>query len=205
MCVPAGVGLAADRLPMILAVTAPESTQAVVSHHPRRGALRWLAGDETLDPRAPCCPRSMTDPGPAGIGAFAEPGPQARRALVRTRGLPVHRVADRLPDAVRQLRTHSRSTVLVQGAGGGVSTALTQLGSAAGYRIWATSRDEDKRAKALGIGRSGIRTGSATAERVDAVMRRRGGHLVPLDQLPEAAGPSSSPEPPPVTRRPRPS
>jgi NADPH:quinone reductase-like Zn-dependent oxidoreductase len=38
------------------------------------------------------------------------------------------------------------STVLVQGAGGGVSTALVALGSAAGYRVWVTSRDEAKRA-----------------------------------------------------------
>jgi len=34
------------------------------------------------------------------------------------------------------------ATMLVQGAGGGVATALIVLGRAAGYRMWATSRTE---------------------------------------------------------------
>ena len=37
-------------------------------------------------------------------------------------------------------------TVLVQGAGGGVSTALIQLAKAAGRRVWVTSRSEQRRA-----------------------------------------------------------
>ena len=38
-------------------------------------------------------------------------------------------------------------TVLVQGAGGGVATALIVLGRAAGCRVWVTSRDEAKRGR----------------------------------------------------------
>ena len=47
--------------------------------------------------------------------------------------------------AYRMLFTQSGlrpgDTVLVQGAGGGVATALIVLGRAAGYRVWVTSRD----------------------------------------------------------------
>jgi len=67
------------------------------------------------------------------------------------------------------------ATVVVQGAGGGVSTALTQLGSAAGFRVWTTSRDEAKRAKALEIGvDQAFASGARLPERVDAVMETVG-------------------------------
>ena len=42
-------------------------------------------------------------------------------------------------------------SVLVQGAGGGVATSLIMLARAAGFRVYATSRDEDKR-KAIEAG-----------------------------------------------------
>jgi NADPH:quinone reductase-like Zn-dependent oxidoreductase len=65
--------------------------------------------------------------------------------------------------------------VLVQGAGGGVSTALVALGSAAGYRVWVTSRDEAKRAKALELGADqAFESGARLPERVDAVMETVG-------------------------------
>src|SRR5882724_10144671 len=43
-------------------------------------------------------------------------------------------------------------TVLVQGATGGMATALIQLGQAAGFEVWATSRTEDGRAQARALG-----------------------------------------------------
>ncbi|KAK5064450.1 hypothetical protein LTR84_000283 [Exophiala bonariae] len=43
-------------------------------------------------------------------------------------------------------------TVLVQGSSGGVTTALIQLGSAAGLRIWTTGRTEAKRKLAESLG-----------------------------------------------------
>lgn len=43
-------------------------------------------------------------------------------------------------------------TVLVQGASGGVSTALIQLGRAAGLRVWTTGRTEAKRELAHRLG-----------------------------------------------------
>ncbi len=44
------------------------------------------------------------------------------------------------------------ATILVQGATGGVATALTVLASAAGVRVWVTGRSEEKRARALELG-----------------------------------------------------
>jgi NADPH:quinone reductase-like Zn-dependent oxidoreductase len=67
------------------------------------------------------------------------------------------------------------ATVLVQGAGGGVATALVQLGSAAGYRMWVTSRDEAKGARAVEIGADrAFGSGERLPERVDAVMETVG-------------------------------
>jgi NADPH:quinone reductase-like Zn-dependent oxidoreductase len=43
-------------------------------------------------------------------------------------------------------------TVLVQGASGGMATALIQLGRDAGFEVWATSRSEEGRAKAKALG-----------------------------------------------------
>ena len=43
-------------------------------------------------------------------------------------------------------------TVLVQGAGGGVSTAAIQLAHAAGLEVFVTSRSEEKRDRAIAIG-----------------------------------------------------
>ena len=47
-------------------------------------------------------------------------------------------------------------TVLVQGAGGGVSTAAIQLAHAAGLEVFVTSRSEDKRNRALEIGADAV-------------------------------------------------
>jgi NADPH:quinone reductase-like Zn-dependent oxidoreductase len=67
------------------------------------------------------------------------------------------------------------STVLVQGAGGGVATALILLGRAAGYRMWATSRSEAKRSRALQLGADQVfETSARLPERVDAVMETVG-------------------------------
>jgi NADPH:quinone reductase-like Zn-dependent oxidoreductase len=67
------------------------------------------------------------------------------------------------------------ATVLVQGAGGGVATALVVLGSAAGLRIWVTSRSPDRRAHALELGaEQAFEPDARLPERVDAVMETVG-------------------------------
>jgi NADPH:quinone reductase-like Zn-dependent oxidoreductase len=66
-------------------------------------------------------------------------------------------------------------TVLVQGAGGGVATAAITLGKALGYRVWATSRDEAKRVRAVELGADeAFESGARLPERVDAVIETVG-------------------------------
>lgn len=63
------------------------------------------------------------------------------------------------------------ATVLVQGAGGGLSTALILLARAGGVRVWVTSRSEEKRAFAEDLGADAtFESGARLPERVDAVM-----------------------------------
>jgi NADPH:quinone reductase-like Zn-dependent oxidoreductase len=61
-----------------------------------------------------------------------------------------------MADAYRAIFTkahlHPGETLLVQGSSGGVSTALIQLGRAAGLEVWATSRIDRGRAIAERLG-----------------------------------------------------
>jgi NADPH:quinone reductase-like Zn-dependent oxidoreductase len=66
-------------------------------------------------------------------------------------------------------------SVLVQGAGGGVATALIALARAGGLRVFATSRDESKRQRALDLGAHEVFESNARLpQRVDAVMETVG-------------------------------
>lgn len=66
-------------------------------------------------------------------------------------------------------------TVLVQGAGGGVSTAAIQLAHAAGLEVFVTSRSEDKRNRALEIGADAVfESGVRLPRKVDAVIESVG-------------------------------
>lgn len=66
-------------------------------------------------------------------------------------------------------------TVLVQGAGGGVSTAAIQLAHAAGLEVFVTSRSEEKRDRAIAIGASAaFETGARLPHKVDAVIESVG-------------------------------
>ena len=69
-------------------------------------------------------------------------------------------------------------TVLVQGAGGGVATALIALARAGGLRVFATSRDEAKRARALELGAHDV---FETGERLPRQGRRGDGDRGPRD------------------------
>lgn len=66
-------------------------------------------------------------------------------------------------------------TILVQGAGGGVSTAAIQLAHAAGLEVFVTSRDAVKRAKALELGADlAVEEGARLPKKVDAVIESVG-------------------------------
>ncbi|MGN6634100.1 MAG: zinc-binding dehydrogenase [Oryzihumus sp.] len=172
-----GVGLAADRLPMVLGCDGAgvdEDGNEVIVH--AVVASEGWHGDETLDPR-----RSLL--------SELHDGTLAEKVLVPTAnlvpkpaGLDWHTAAclsTAWLTAYRMLFSSAGltpgATVLVQGAGGGVATALIQLGAATGYRVWATSRDEAKRARALEIGADAVfEPGARLPERVDAVMETVG-------------------------------
>jgi NADPH:quinone reductase-like Zn-dependent oxidoreductase len=71
--------------------------------------------------------------------------------------------------------TQPGDTVLIQGAGGGVSTAAVVLGKAMGLRVWVTSRDSEKGEWAKSIGADeAFEVGARLPDRVDAVIETVG-------------------------------
>jgi NADPH:quinone reductase-like Zn-dependent oxidoreductase len=172
-----GVGLPADRLPMILGCDAAgldEDGREVIVHAVVSDP-DWR-GDETLDPR-----RSLLSERYQGV--FAERVAVPRRNVVPKPASLTFEEAACLPTAwltaYRMLFTQGRlrpgDSVLVQGAGGGVATALISLGRAAGLRVFATSRDEGKRVRALDLGaHEALEPGARLPQRVDAVMETVG-------------------------------
>jgi NADPH:quinone reductase-like Zn-dependent oxidoreductase len=173
-----GVGLPADRLPMILGCDAAgiddDGNEVVV--HAVIGDAAAGGGDETLDPR-----RSLLSE--VHNGTFAEKVAVPRRNLLPKPASLSFEEAACLPTAYltayRMLFDKSGAqpgtTILVQGAGGGVATALILLGRAAGYRIWVTSRSEEKRDRAITLGADqAFGSGARLPERVDAVMETVG-------------------------------
>ena len=173
-----GVGLPAERLPMILGCDAAgvdENGDDVIVHSvigdPARGG-----GDETLDPKRSLL--SETHP-----GTFAEKVAVPRRNVVRKPAELSYEEAACLPTAwltaYRMLfdkaGVEPGASVLVQGAGGGVATAAIALGAAAGLRVYATSRSEAKRAQAAELGADAVfEPGARLPERVDAVIETVG-------------------------------
>ncbi|KAL2071173.1 hypothetical protein VTL71DRAFT_12408 [Oculimacula yallundae] len=66
-------------------------------------------------------------------------------------------------------------TMLVQGSSGGVTTALIQLGSAAGMRVWCTGRTAAKRSLGLKLGaEKAFESGAELSAKVDAVFDTSG-------------------------------
>jgi NADPH:quinone reductase-like Zn-dependent oxidoreductase len=172
-----GVGLREEQLPMVLgcdgAGVDEEGNEVIV--HAVIGSDDFR-GDETMDPK-----RSLLSE--RYDGTLADVVMVPRRNLVPKPAELTWAEAACLPTAwltaYRMLFTQSGArpgaTVLVQGAGGGVSTALIALGRAAGYRMWVTSRDPDKRERALALGAdAAFESGARLPERVDAVMETVG-------------------------------
>ncbi|MGY1673855.1 zinc-binding dehydrogenase [Geodermatophilus sp. SYSU D00710] len=172
-----GVGLPQERMPMILGTDAAgldeEGNEVVV--HGVVASPGWT-GDETLDPK-----RSLFSE--LHQGTMAERVAVPRRNLLPKPAELSFAEAACLPTAwltaYRMLFVRSGlrpgQTVLVQGASGGVATALVVLGRAAGYRMWVTGRSEEKRAAALALGaEQAFETGARLPERVDGVMETVG-------------------------------
>ena len=172
-----GVGLRQEALPMILGCDAAgldeDGNEVLV--HAVVSDPDWT-GDETLDPRRSLLseryqgtfadkvvvPRGNVIPKPASL-SFEE------AACLPTAWLTAYRML------FVQGGMRPGQTVLVQGAGGGVATALITLARAAGLRVFATSRDEAKRQRAVELGAHEVfESGARLPIRVDAVMETVG-------------------------------
>jgi NADPH:quinone reductase-like Zn-dependent oxidoreductase len=169
-----GVGLGEDQLPMILggdAAGVDDDGNEVVVHsvigNPDAGG-----GDETYDPKRSLLSEKYP-------GTLAEKVSVPRRNLVPKPPELSFEEAACLPTAwltaYKMLFSRSGAkpgdTVLVQCAGGGVATAAIALGRAAGLRVWATSRSEEKQQRALEIGaHAAFESGARLPGRVDAVI-----------------------------------
>jgi len=172
-----GVGLPADRLPMVLGCDAAGVTddgQEVVVHA-LIGDPDW-GGDETLDPR-------RTILSELHQGTLAEQVVVPRRnVLPKPTELSFEQAAC-LPTAwltaYRMLFTRGGcrpgDRVLIQGAGGGVATAAIALARAAGLTVWVTGRDATKRDRALELGAHEVfEPGARLPARVDVVIETVG-------------------------------
>lgn len=169
-----GVGIAEADFPMILGCDAAgvdEAGRDVVVH-----SVIGRGADETLDPA-----RTLLSEKHQGTFADYVVVP-AENVLPRPPELSAAEAAC-LPTAwltaYRMLVTRGQlqqgETILVQGVGGGVSTALIMLGRALGLRVWATTRDEAKGEHALQVGADAVfASGARLPERVDAVMETVG-------------------------------
>jgi NADPH:quinone reductase-like Zn-dependent oxidoreductase len=152
-----GAGLLDDGTPVVI--------------YPLIGSDSWR-GDETLDPAwhvfSELVPGTMAD-------YIAVP---RRNVIPMPGGLsPVHAavLGTAWLTAYRALFTKSGlkpgETLLVQGASGGMATALIQLGRAAGFKVWATTRNEEGRKIALRLGADAVfATNEELPRRVDAVV-----------------------------------
>jgi NADPH:quinone reductase-like Zn-dependent oxidoreductase len=172
-----GVGIKPDQFPMILgcdgAGTLPDGAEVVL--HSVISDPAW-DGDETLDPKRTLLTEKHQ-------GTFAETVVvPARNAVPKPAGLTAVQASvmgTAWLTAYRMLFTKSGlkpgQTMLVQGASGGVSTALVQLGRAAGMRVWVTGRTDEKRAVAERLGaHATFGSGERLPERVDAVFETVG-------------------------------
>ena len=165
-----GVGLPADRLPMVLGCDAagvdPEGNEVVI----------YPVIADPADPR--------------GLSLLSErhPGTLAERVAVPPENLIAKPAGLSFVDAAclptawltafHMLTTRGRvdlaSAVLVQGAGGGVATAAVLLAHAMGKRVYATSRDPAKRERIAALGATAVAPGARLPERVDVVIESVG-------------------------------
>ena len=170
-----GVGIDPDRLPIVLgcdaAGIAPDGSEVVV-----HGVVATPEGDETLASDFSILSERYD-------GTFAEKVAVPARNLVAKPASLSFAEAACLPTAwltaYRMLFTRGRAVpgerVLVQGAGGGVSTAAVLLGRAAGLHVTVTSRSEDKLARARELGAHvAVGSGERLPDRVDLVLETVG-------------------------------
>ena len=172
-----GVGLPAERMPMILGTDAVGTTAdgREVLVHAVISSAGW-SGDETLDPR-----RSLLSEQHQGTFAEWVAVPEAN-LVDKPAGLSWEEAAcvpTAYLTAFRMLTRDSGlwkpGTVLVQGTSGGVASAAIQVAKALGHRVWSTARSEAKREFGLALGADEVfEPGARLPERVDLVVETVG-------------------------------
>jgi NADPH:quinone reductase-like Zn-dependent oxidoreductase len=200
-----GVGIDADRLPIVLGCDAAGVTadgREVIVH---AVVTEVEDGDETLTPD-----RSILSE--RHDGTFADLVAVPSRNLVAKPASLSFEEAACLPTAwltaYRMLFVRGAlppgSRVLVQGAGGGVATAAIVLARAAGLHVTVTSRDAGKLERALEVGAHvAVSSGERLPSRVDAVIETVGeatwSHslkALETDGVVVVSGATSGPNPP---------
>ncbi|QDP97114.1 zinc-binding dehydrogenase [Microlunatus elymi] len=173
-----GVGLPARACPMVLGCDAAGVTADgdEVLVHAVINDPSFTGPDSTADPR-----RSLLSE--RYPGTLAERVRVPRTNLIAKPAELSFAEAACLPTAwltaYRMLFTQSGlrpgNTVLTQGAGGGVATALVLLARHAGLRVWVTSRSAERGERAVRLGaHAWFPSGERLPERVDAVMESVG-------------------------------
>lgn len=172
-----GVGIKQESFPMILgcdgAGVLADGTEVVL--HSVVNDPAWT-GDDTLDPK-----RTLLTEKYQGTLAETVVVPK-RNVLPKPSSLSMVEAATlgtTWLTAYRMLFVRSGlrpgQTMLVQGSSGGVTTALIQLGRAAGLRVWATGRTEEKRALAESLGaHETFESNQRLPEKVDGVFETVG-------------------------------
>ncbi|MDR6557538.1 NADPH:quinone reductase-like Zn-dependent oxidoreductase [Arthrobacter pascens] len=161
-----------EDLPMVLGCDGAgvDAAGNEVIIHPVVASPGWR-GDETLDPERTVLseryPGTMADHVWVPVGSTV-PKPVElsweEAACLPTSWLTAYKMLFSISPAA------PGSTILIQGAGGGVSTALISLASASGFRVWVTSRSQEKRFHALTLGaEQAFDSGARLPNRVDAV------------------------------------
>src|SRR5438477_7693108 len=149
--------------------TLDDGTAVVI--YPLMGSDDWR-GDETLDPR-------WHIPSEFVHGTFADYAVVPRRNTIPLPESlsPQHAsvLGTAWLTAYRALFTKSGlragETVLIQGATGGMATALIQFGRAAGFEVWATSRTQEGRTRAIALGaHQTLPTNASLPRKVSAVI-----------------------------------
>lgn len=173
-----GVGIDPSRLPMVLGCDAAGVTDdgRDVVVHAVVGDPAAGGGDETLDPASSILSERydgtlaewVVVPARNVVDKPAELSWEQAGCL-STAWLTAYRMV------FHRANLPSQGRLLVQGAGGGVSTAAIALAAAAGYTVFVTSRSDERLERAVALGAAaGVRTGARLPDRVDAVIESVG-------------------------------
>lgn len=171
-----GVGLRAEQLPMILgtdaAGVAPDGREVVVHAVVGGASGHGVGPDEPRSLLSERYPGTLAEQ--VAVPAWNLVAKPAELSFVEAACVPTAWLtAYRMLFGTGGAKPGQR--VLVQGAGGGVATAAIRLASAAGLEVWATSRDEGRRARALDLGAAGaVAPGERLPARADLVIETVG-------------------------------